>query len=102
VKNPVQITLRGIPRSDALEQYIGDEARKLERVCDRILSCHMIAEAPHPPERQHFAVRLNLALPGTEVVVNRDHEVDIYLAVQSAFDAAGRQLRDHMSRLTGS
>jgi len=96
---PVQITLRGIPHSATLERFIGDEARKLDRVCDRIVSCHMIAEALHPPERQLFAVRLNLTLPGTEVAVNRDHEADIYMAVRSAFEAARRQLQDHMSRL---
>ncbi len=100
MKNPVQITLRGIPHSDALERFIGDEARKLDRVCDRIVSCHMIAEALHPPARQLIAVRLNLTLPGTEVAVNRDHEADIYMAVRSAFEAASRQLRDHMTRLT--
>ncbi len=99
MKDPVQITLRGIPHSDALEQFIGEEARKLDRVCDRIVSCHMIAEALHPPERHLIAVRLNLTLPGTEVAVNRDHEADIYMAVRSAFEAANRQLRDHMSRL---
>ena len=51
-------------------------------------------------ERELVAVRLNLTLPGTEVAVNRDHEADIYMAVRSAFEAASRQLRDHMSRLT--
>lgn len=99
MNNPVQITLRGIPHSDALKRYIDEEGRKLDLVCDRIVSCHMIAEVLHPPMGQYFSVRLNVTLSGTEVAVNRDHEADIYMAVRSAFEAAGRQLRDHMSRL---
>jgi len=96
----VQITLRGVPHSDALERYIAEEARKLDRFSNRIVSCHMIAEKLQAPRPKQFAVTLNLALPGTEVVVNRDHEEDIYMAVRRAFEAAGRQLGDHMSRLT--
>ena len=43
----MQITLRGILHPGALEHYIGDEAQKLDRVCDRILTCHVVAEALH-------------------------------------------------------
>ena len=101
MQSPVQITLRGIVHSGALERYIGGEARKLDRVCDRILTCHVVAEALHQQRREgeQFAVRLNITLPGTEVVVNREHDADVYIAVRDAFEAAGLQLKDHMRRL---
>ena len=104
MNNPVQINLRGIAHSDALEQYIGEEARKLGLIYERIVRCHVIAEKVHAPKRQkaHFAVRLNLTLPGIEVAVDRDHGEDIYMAVRSAFEAAARQLKNHMSRLGSS
>ena len=98
--SPVETVLRGIPHSAALERYIGEESGKLDRVCDRILTCHVVAEALHRPKRQgaQFAVRLNITLPGTEVVVNREHGEDVYIAVRDAFQAAGLQLEDHMRR----
>ena len=98
--NPVEIVLRGIPHSGALERYIGEQARELDRVCDRLQSCHVVAEALHRPKQQgaQFAVQLNITLPGTEVVVNREHGEDVYIAVRDAFEAAGLQLKDHMRR----
>jgi ribosome-associated translation inhibitor RaiA len=101
MQNPVEIVLRGISQSGALERYIGEQARKLDRVCDRLLSCHVVAEALHRQKQQgaQFAVRLNITLPGTEVVVNREHGEDVYMAVRDAFEAAGLQLKDHMRRL---
>ena len=99
--HPVEIALRGIPPSSALEHYIGEEARKLDGVCDRIVNCQAVAEALQREKQQgaQFAVRLVITLPGTEVVVNREHGDDVYMAVRDAFAAAGLQLKDHMRRL---
>ncbi len=98
--NPVEIALRGIPASAALERYIGEEARKLDGICDRIRSCLVVAEALQRGGRDgaQFAVRLIITLPGTEVAVNREHGDDVYMALRDAFEAAGLQLKDHMHR----
>ena len=97
---PVEIALRGIPPSSALEHYIGEEARKLDGICARIVSCQAVAEGLPRENAQgaQFAVRLIITLPGTEVVVNREHGNDLYMAVRDAFAAAGLQLKDHMRR----
>jgi ribosome-associated translation inhibitor RaiA len=101
--NPVEIVMRGIPQSGALERYIGEQADKLDRVCDQLLSCHVVAEALYRPRQNgaQFAARLNITLPGTEIVVNREHGEDVYIALRDAFAAAGLQLEDHLRR-TGS
>src|SRR5512141_884632 len=98
--NPVEIALRGIPASAALERYIGEQARKLDDICDRIRSCLVAAEALQRGGRHEaqFAVRLIITLPGTEVAVNREHQGDVYMALRDAFAAASLQLRDHMRR----
>ena len=60
----------------------------------------MVAEALQR-ERQpgaQIAVRLTITLPGTEVVVNREHAEDVYIALRDAFEAAGLQLMDYMRR----
>ncbi len=104
MRDPVEITLRGVAESRALQRYISDETRRLERKCDRIQACHVVVEAVHQ-RRLHgaqYAVRINITLPGTEVVVNREHSEDVYVALHAAFDAASRQLKDSMRRLTTS
>lgn len=97
---PVEIALRGIPPSSALERYIGEEARKLGGICERIASCQAVAERQQREKQQgaQFAVRLIITLPGTEVVVNREHGDDVRIAVRDAFAAAGLQLKDQMRR----
>ncbi len=99
--HPVDIVLRDIPRSEALERHIGEEARKLEGICDRIRRCRVTVESlrREKPQNAQFAVRLIVTLPGTEVVINREHGCDIHMAVRDVFAAAGLQLEDHMRRL---
>ena len=98
--HPVDIALRGIPPSGALERFIGEEARRLDSICDRIRSCQVVAEAQQreQPKGAQVAVRLIITLPGTEVVVNREHASDVYVAARDAFAAAARQLKDQMRR----
>lgn len=98
--NPVEIALRGIAASAALERYVGEQARKLDTICDAIRSCQVVAEALQPDRKRgaQIAVRLIITLPGTEFVVNREHADDVYIAIRDAFAAAALQLREHMRR----
>lgn len=103
MREPVEITVRGVPQSAALEHYVGERAGALERQCDRIQACQVAIEALHRQRRQgaQFAVRLNIILPGTEIVVNREHGEDLYIALSDAFDAAGLQLQDRARKRAG-
>ena len=98
--HPVDIALRGIPASSAFERFIGEEARRLDRICGRVRSCQVVVEAQQreQPKGAQVAVRLIITLPGTEVVVNREHGSDVYVAARDAFAAAARQLEDQMRR----
>ena len=40
-------------------------------------------------------MRVDLTAPGREIVVNRQHAEDVYVALRDAFDAAKRQLDDY-------
>jgi ribosome-associated translation inhibitor RaiA len=99
--NPVDISLRGIPASGALERRIGEEALRLERICDCMLSCQVVAEALQGRAQRNagVAVRLIITLPGKEIVVNREHREDVQIAVREAFQAAAAQLRNYTRRL---
>jgi ribosomal subunit interface protein len=100
---PAQITIRDMPHSDALETHIRDKVNKLDEFFDRIMSCRVVVEMPHKHHHQgkHFNVRLDIGVPGSELVVNRDHAEDVYIALRDAFDAAKRQLEDYARKMRG-
>lgn len=91
---PLQITVRDMAHSTALDETIRGKAAKLEQYFAPIISCHVLAEAPHKHHHQgrHYTVRLDIGLPGKTIVVNHDHDEDIYVALREAFNAARRQL----------
>ena len=100
---PPQITIRDMEHSDALETHIRDKVNKLDEFFDRIMSCRVVVEMPHKHHHQgkHFNVRLDIGVPGSELVVNRDHAEDVYIALRDAFDAAKRQLEDYARKMRG-
>lgn len=80
---------------------------ELESIFDRIVSCHVVVEAPH---RHHqgglYAVRVELGVPGEHIVAGRspaEHaaHADAHVAVRDAFRAVRRQLEDHIRRARG-
>lgn len=103
MSNQIQITLRRIDRSEALESRIRALAARLERHNTAILGCRVLIEAPHQSMRQggQFVARLEVKVPGGEIVVNRDHDEDVYVALREAFGAASRQLADYAGRRNG-
>jgi ribosomal subunit interface protein len=106
MKRDLQITFRGMNPSEALSEHIRDSAGKLEQFFDGITGCHVVVEEPHRHHQQgkHFHVRLDLHVPGRNIVVDREHaertsHEDPYQAVNDAFDAARRQLQHYAEGL---
>jgi ribosomal subunit interface protein len=97
---PLQLTLRNLSHSDALEQRIRQKIDKLEALSHRITSFAVTVESRHRHQQQgrEFAVSLDVRLPGREIVVNREHDEDVYVALRDAFDALRRQL-DELARI---
>ncbi len=93
---PLQISLHGIARSDALHAAVREKAQKLERYHDRVTSCRVVLklDAGHKHQGKPFSVHIDLKVPGGEIVVTREHDEDIHIALRNAFDAARRQLED--------
>lgn len=94
---PLQITLRNISRSRAVEAVIRRKAAKLDRFHRRIVRCRVVVEIPsrHRHQGKEFVVRLDIKVPGSEIVVTHDHHEDLYAALHEAFDAAQRRLEAH-------
>jgi len=96
MQTPLQITFRNFPSSEAVEGRIRAKAAKLEEFDPHIMSCHVVVEEldRHHHQGRQFTVRLDIRVPGHEVVVDRDHHEDIYVALRDAFNAAGRKLEE--------
>ena len=99
----VQITIRDIPGSPALEQLIRKKVDKLSHYCNRINSCRVVVEQSqkHKHQGKLFNVRIDLTVPGKELVVTHKVNQDIYIAIREAFNAAGRQLEEHSRKRHG-
>jgi ribosomal subunit interface protein len=90
-------------RSDAVASAVEDRVAKLERYSQEVMHCKVTVEAPHKHHAKGniYHVSIDLHVPGSEIVVNRDpsknhaHE-DVYVAIRDAFSAAARQLQDYV------
>ena len=100
---PMQITIRDVEHSEALETHIREKVNKLDEFFKNIMSCRVVVEMPHKHHHQgkQFNVRIDIGVPGNEIVVNRDHSEDVYIALRDAFDAAKRQLEDYARKVRG-
>lgn len=105
---PLQIAFHNLPPDDAIEVKIRELAEDLQGHYDRILSGRVVVDVPHRHHKEgnQYNVRIDLKVPGAEIVVKRDHAhhgetEDLDVALNEAFDDARRQLEDHVGRLRG-
>ena len=105
---PVQITFRHMETSPAVETRVRELTDHLGVFSDRIQTCRVVVDSPHRHHHQGkvFAVKVQLVLPGEDVVVDmerpqRDGHEDVYVVLRDAFDAAKRQLQQRMASLRG-
>jgi cold shock CspA family protein/ribosome-associated translation inhibitor RaiA len=95
---PIQISARNVTLAPGDEAAIRRAAGKLEKFYDRITGCRVLVEAEnrYPSGRDvAYRVRIDLTIPGTELVVTRQPHADLLTAVQEAFDAAQRRVEDY-------
>lgn len=99
---PPEIAFRNVEATEELKDRILAGIEKLETVYDRIVSCRVMVEETNPSRQNGKLnhVRLDIGVPGHEVIVNRtppdkpgSHQ-DLPQAINEAFDKAWRQLRE--------
>lgn len=98
---PVEISYRGVEKSDQLDELIRSKAARLDRFCDYISRCDIVVE--HPNHAQHsgnpFRVRIDVTVPpGHELVADErqaEHEMHEPLSkvLNDAFKTMERQLK---------
>jgi cold shock CspA family protein len=100
---PLQITAREVSLSEVAERDIRAKAAQLETYYDGMTGCRVVVEGPGQHHRTGlFNVRIELRVPGAELVVNRQADADLYVAIRDAFDAARRRLEDYARRQSGA
>jgi len=100
---PMHIKVRDMSVSEAAETAIRERAASLAAYYDRIMSCRVVVEGPVRHHRKApFTVRIDLSVPGAELVVDRQADEDLYVAIRDAFDAARRRLEDYARRQRGA
>ena len=105
---PLEVSFHNVDPSPALDARIRELAGRLERYSSRITSCRVTVDAPHHHQHQGalYDVRIDITVPGREIVVRRSHpgdhaHEDPYVALRDAFRAARRRLQDHERRISG-
>jgi cold shock CspA family protein len=101
---PLQIAVRGTAITADVDAVIRQAAAKLEQFYDRVMACRVLVEVPQRHRSGTpimYNVRLDITVPGAEIVVKRQPRDDLLTAVQDAFDAAGRRLQDYARRQRG-
>jgi hypothetical protein len=118
----VQISFRNMPRSAALEEELHSRVAWLDSFYPGIVGCRVVLEIPHRHRRhgRPLHVRIELSLPGEDVIVNHEptpgtaarsasrkrderngQHKDAYVAIREAFDVARRRLEDVARRQRG-
>jgi cold shock CspA family protein len=123
---PLQIAFRNMKPSEAVKARVREEITKLETFYEGIMHCRVLIEIPHRHHQKGdlFHVRIDLKVPGAELVVKREpvlhaglrqvdsekeskcseahaEHKDVFVVIRDAFNEARRQLQDFARRERG-
>jgi len=100
---PLQIVADGLELGGTELGMIRSHAEKLERFFGRVLGCTVTVTVPNrwPQDGpKMYGVRIDLTVPGEELVIHRQPNEHLQDALQKAFRVAGRRLQDYARRLS--
>jgi cold shock CspA family protein len=109
MRTPLEITYRGVEKTDYLDELIREKAKKLEKFSDQIISGRVVVEKPQESQQRGspYGVMIYLTIPpGHEIVAKREpgegemHE-KVDTVIRDAFQAASRQLKEMNEKRRG-
>jgi ribosomal subunit interface protein len=102
---PVRVTWKHHDPSTAVEDYIREQAARLERVAQDIIDCSVTVETPHQHQEHgnHFLVTVDVIVPGHELVAKRDpasadNHTEVHAAIKDAFESMKHQLQHYYGK----
>jgi ribosomal subunit interface protein len=99
---PFELKIRDMELKPEVQDEIKDKAARLEHFYDRITRCRVTVEGPGRHHRKgHYAVKIDLTVPGGEIVVSKEDTEDVHVAMKAAFEAAKRRLEEFVRKRRG-
>lgn len=97
------ITYRGMAHSAAMDARIASYAAKLEDYHPKITRCHVIVDERDRKKSKgnHFEVRIDIHVPGREIVASQKEHEDPYVAMHEAFEVVYRKLEEDIQKKRG-
>jgi cold shock CspA family protein len=93
----LRIDSRNIVLPASITKRINRRVAKLEQVFNRITSCKLTVDGPQglPRKGGQYSVKLDLSVPGKEIVITRHQAESLAVAIRRTFDAAQRRLEEY-------
>ena len=91
--------------SPAAEADIRQRVERLSRYYDRIMGSRVTVDVPQRRRRadaELYGIRIDVTVPGDEIVVNRQPRALLETALDGAFHAMRRRLQDYARRQRGA
>jgi len=94
---PLELLQKNVTLPPAMAEDIRVRAEKLNHFFERIMRCRVTVEGSGRHHRQgHYAVTIDLTVPGAEIVVHKRAAANLELALKGAFNAVSRRLEDRV------
>lgn len=103
MKLPLEISARDVRITTETEGLIREKASKLDRIYDQIIGCRVKVDMPHRSQRNGmtYNVRIDITVPGSELIVKREPDEDLHVAIVNSFETAQRRLREYREKQRG-
>ena len=100
---PVNITYRGLDKSEATDEIILEKAARLEKFCDHITRCDVAIEQPNHAHQKGnpFRVRIDVTVPpGHELVADeRGMDNGAYASLAKVIHDAFKTMEGELRRV---
>lgn len=98
----IQLTVKDMPFSQALEAHIRKKAEKIKQFHKHIISCRMTVglTQKHKHQGKLYYIVLDTTVP-KKIFVTRKQNEDVYIAIRDGLKALERQLETHASQHHG-
>lgn len=103
MKLPLEISSRDVRLGDETEKLIREKAAKLDKMFDQIIGCRVMLEMPHRSQKSGltYSVRIEITVPGGELIVKREPDEDLHVAIANSFETAQRRVREYAEKQRG-
>ncbi len=103
MKLQLEISARDVRINDETEALIREKASKLDRFYDQIIGCRVKVDMPHRSQRSGlmYNVRIDITVPGGDLIVKREPDEDLHVAIVNSFDTAQRRVKEYAEKQRG-